>query len=123
MSTTETMTIHRALVELKTIDKRIGKAIGEANFCMSAKMNAKKLLGQPTEEFTAKAVSAYDKISELIHRRNAIKMAIPVSNATTKIQVGDKTMTVAEAIVMKQIGYQPYKDLLPVQQRRIGSRG
>ena len=45
MSTTETMTIHRALVELKTIDKRIGKAIGEANFCMSAKMNAKKLLG------------------------------------------------------------------------------
>lgn len=112
MSTTETMTIHRALVELKTIDKRIGKAIGEANFCMSAKMNAKKLLGQPTEEFTAKAVSAYDKISELIHRRNAIKMAIPVSNATTKIQVGDKTMTVAEAIVMKQVGYQPYKDLL-----------
>ena len=87
MSTTETMTIHRALVELKTIDKRIGQAIGEANFCMSAKMNAKKLLGQPTEEFTAKAVSAYAKISDLIHRRNAIKMAIPVSNATTTITI------------------------------------
>ena len=73
MSTTETMTIHRALVELKTIDKRIGQAIGEANFCMSAKMNAKKLLGQPTEEFTAKAVSAYDKINELIHRRTEMR--------------------------------------------------
>ena len=34
--TTESMSIHRALVELKTIDSRIEKAIDSAKFCVSA---------------------------------------------------------------------------------------
>ena len=47
----ETMTVHRAMVELKTIDKRIAKEIDGASFCTSAKVNIKKLFGQPAEEF------------------------------------------------------------------------
>lgn len=47
----ETMTVHRAMVELKTIDKRIAKKIENAAFCTSAKVNMKKLFGQPAEEF------------------------------------------------------------------------
>lgn len=112
MSTNETMTIHRALVELKTIDKRIKQAIDSAEFCTAARVNTKKLNGKPVEEFATEAVGAYDKVSDLIARRNAIKCAIPVSNAVTAIKVGDKTMTVAEAIVLKQNGFQPYKALL-----------
>ena len=112
MSTHETMTIHRALVELKTIDKRIAQEINDATFCLSAKTNSKKLMGQSVEEFIAKADGSYNKINDLIARRNAIKCAIPVSNATTQIKVGDKTMTVAEAIVLKQNGFQPITKLL-----------
>lgn len=41
----ETMTVHRAMVELKTIDKRIAKEIDGASFCTSAKVNIKKLFG------------------------------------------------------------------------------
>ena len=41
--THETMTVHRAMVELKTIDKRINKEIESAAFCTSAKVNMKKL--------------------------------------------------------------------------------
>lgn len=110
--THETMTIHRALVELKTIDKRITSAIDNAEFVLAAKTNSKKVFGKPVEDFKANAISAYDTINDLISRRNAIKAAIPVSNAVTKITVGDKTMTVAEAIVLKQNGFQFYERLL-----------
>lgn len=98
----ETMTIHRAMVERKTIDARIAKAIQNAAFCTAAKVNSKKLFGQPVEQFAESAKSDYDSISTLIARRNAINAAIPVSNAITKVTVGDKEMTVAEAISFKQ---------------------
>lgn len=41
--TTESMSIHRALVELKTIDSRIIKKIDSAKFCVAAKAKATKL--------------------------------------------------------------------------------
>lgn len=110
----ETMTVHRALVELKTIDSRIGKALANAQFCTSARVNTKKLFGQPVEEFLKQAVSDYDSVRDLINRRNAIKAAIPVSNALTKVKVGDEEMTVAEAIAFKQNGIPMYQKLLDV---------
>ena len=96
--THESMTVHRAMVELKTIDKRIAKEIDNASFCTSAKVNTKKLFGQPAEEFYRQAQSGFDSITGLINRAAAIKAAIPVSNAKTKIKVNEQEMTVAEAI-------------------------
>lgn len=112
--THESMTIHRALVELKTIDSRISKALENAQFCISARVNTKQLFGQPVEEFLKQAVSDYDSVWDLINRRNAIKAAIPVSNALTNVKVGDEEMTVAEAIAFKQNGIQMYQKLLDV---------
>lgn len=109
--TTETMTIHRALVELKTIDSRIDKLICEANFCSYAKKNAKKVKGVDVEDFIGSAKSSYDKISDLIKRRNAIKAAVSKSNATTEVKVGSVTYTVAEAIAMKQHGMELWVNL------------
>jgi len=88
----ETMTVHRAMVELKTIDKRIAKKIENAAFCTSAKVNMKKLFGQPAEEFYRQAQSDFDSITGLINRAAAIKAAIPVSNAKTKIKVNEQEM-------------------------------
>ena len=111
--THETMTVHRAMVELKTIDKRIAKEIESAAFCTSAKVNTKKLFGQPAEEFYRQAQSDFDSITGLINRA-AIKAAIPVSNAKTKIKVNEQEMTVAEAISLKQ-------NLIPLRQKLLNA--
>lgn len=110
----ETMTVHRAMVELKTIDKRIAKKIENAAFCTSAKVNMKKLFGQPAEEFYRQAQSDFDSITGLINRAAAIKAAIPVSNAKTKIKVNEQEMTVAEAISLKQ-------NLIPLRQKLLNA--
>ena len=89
--TTETMTIHRALVELKTIDSRIIKKIDCAKFCISAKAGAKKLGAVTVDEFKTSAQASYDSAMDLINRRNAIKAAVSKSNAVTEISVGNKT--------------------------------
>lgn len=49
----------------------------------------------------SRAKADYQSIEALIKRRNAIKSAIVVSNATTKIEVAGVKMTVAEAIERK----------------------
>ena len=110
--TTETMTIHRALVELKTIDARISKEIRSASFCTSAKHGTKKIEGVAVDDYVGAATAAMDKITDLINRRNAIKSAVSKSNAVTVVTVGDKTYTVAEAIAMKQHGMSLWEDLL-----------
>lgn len=112
--THESMTVHRAMVELKTIDKRIAKEIDNASFCTSAKVNTKKLFGQPAEEFYRQAQSGFDSITGLINRAAAIKAAISVSNAKTKIKVNEQEMTVAEAISLKQ-------NLIPLRQKLLNA--
>lgn len=49
--TTESMSIHRALVELKTIDSRIIKKIDSAKFCVAAKAKTTKLGAITVDEF------------------------------------------------------------------------
>lgn len=43
--TTETMTIHRALAELKVLENRINKTISDAKFCAAVKQSMKKVNG------------------------------------------------------------------------------
>lgn len=109
--TTETMTIHRALVELKTIGKRIDDAIYSANFCTAIKHGAKLVEGRRMEDYLNDATAAYDKVSDLIARYNAIKSAVSKSNAVTAVEIGGKVYTVAEAIAMKQHGMEFWTSL------------
>lgn len=102
--TKERMTIHKALAELKIIDKRIGKAIDEGNFCTTNKHSNNKIIGVSIEEYKKLMVGSYDKASDLIKRRNAIKRAVVLSNATTKVKINEEEFTVAEAIEMKNHG-------------------
>jgi hypothetical protein len=48
--------------------------------------------------------SGYQKTTDLIARRDAMKRAVVLSNATTKVKVGENEYTVAEAIEMKNHG-------------------
>lgn len=110
--TTESMTIHQALVELKTLDSRITKAIQEGGFITANKHSNAKINGIPVQEYTAEVVSRYQKITDLIRRREAIKRAVVISNAITYVEVGSKTYTVAEAIEMKNHGLEGKSCLL-----------
>lgn len=102
--TNETMTVHKALAELKLLDSRIEKAIAEGIYCVANKHSNQKINGVEIEEFIKLIQSRYDKATDLINRRKAIKKAIVLSNAVTKINVAGTEYTVAEAIEMKNHG-------------------
>ena len=102
--TTEKMTIHKALAELKIIDSRINRAIAESALVVANKHSNNKIDGKTISEYKDEMKSTYQKITDLIKRRNAMKRAVVLSNAQTTIQIGENTYTVAEAIEMKNHG-------------------
>lgn len=102
--TEEKMTVHKALAELKILDDRIISAIDSADFCMANKNSNQKLKGIPVEDYEKVMIGSYDKVSDLIKRREAIKRAVVLSNASTYVEIGGKNYSVAEAIEMKNHG-------------------
>lgn len=110
----ETMTVHKGLSELKILDARIEKELGEAKFVVANKHNNQKINGKSIASFVDAANEKYQSIRTLINRRNAIKRAITNSNAVATVTVGGTTYTVAEAIDMKSTGISYYKNLLAV---------
>ena len=102
--TTEKMTIHKALAELKTMDDRINKAIRSTSYVLAAKHSAEKINGVKVNDFKEQMRSGYQKVTDLIKRRDAMKRAVVLSNATTKVKIGDNEYTAAEAIEMKNHG-------------------
>ncbi len=112
MSIKETCTVHKALAELKTLDARIAKAIHETPYVLAVKHSAEKINGMTVDNFKDKMRSGYQKATNLIARRDAMKRAVVLSNATTKVKIGDNEYSVAEAIEMKNHGMEFKSDLL-----------
>ena len=98
------MTVHKALAELKLLDSRIAVAITDGVYCVANKNSNEKIAGVTVQEYTETMQGRYDKATDLIKRRNAIKKAVVLSNATTKVNVSGIECTVAEAIEMKNHG-------------------
>lgn len=110
--TTETMSVHQALAELKTLDARIDKAIANLN-CVAAKRHSSaQVNGISLESYEKDAEKTYQKATDLIERRNAIKRAVVLSNAMTKVTVVGTEYTVAEAIDMKNHGMEKLRSLM-----------
>ena len=100
--------ITRSLVEIKTLDSRIGKIIDASAFT-SYKTKSRNF-GLNAEEFRKSALADFQSINDLISRRDSIKNAIVLSNSTTIVSIAEKHMTVSQAIEFKNtIGY---KELL-----------
>lgn len=110
--THETMTVHKALAELKIIDDRIDSAISNVLFITAVKNGTKKINGVDVESYKETVRSSYQKANDLINRRNALKRAVVMSNATTKVTIGDSEYTVAEAIDMKNNGMNGMRRML-----------
>lgn len=102
--TTETMTIHKALAELKILESRIMKTVGDGTYCVANKHSNEKINGVSVEEYKKVMQGAYDKAVDLITRYKAIKKAVTLSNAKTVVKIGEEEYTVAEAIWMKNHG-------------------
>lgn len=102
--TTETMTIHKALAELKVLESRIMKTVGDGTYCVANKHSNEKINGVSVEDYKKVMQGAYDKAIDLIDRYKAIKKAVTLSNAKTVVTVGNEEYTVAEAIWMKNHG-------------------
>ena len=97
------MTIHRALSELKLIDSRIDKAIGVLEPTGLMKLG-KPVNGFVTKEDFGKDVKAkYQSVVDLIDRKNSIKSAIVAANGSTDVKIGEKVMTIADAINFKTV--------------------
>ncbi|GKV69720.1 hypothetical protein NCCP2716_22180 [Sporosarcina sp. NCCP-2716] len=101
MTTNQTMSVHRALAELKTLNDRIEKSVMGADFIAADRKSAEKVNGLPIEDYEKTIQAGFDKAVSLIERRNLIKEAIVQSNAVTQVTVGGVTMTVAKAIERK----------------------
>lgn len=110
--TTETMNIHKAMIELKTLESRILDAISGVQFVLPNKHSNEKLSGIPIKQVAANIVDSYKSATDLIRRRNAIKQAVIRSNSETVVNVCGKEYTVAEAIDMKNNGLKGQKSLL-----------
>lgn len=109
--THEKMTVHKALAELKTMDNRINTAINSVGYVFAVKHSAEKINGVPLATIKENIKSGYQKVKDLMARRDAMKRAVVLSNANTKIQIGGKEMTVAEAIEAKNHGMEYKKNL------------
>lgn len=100
----ETMTIHKALCELKTLDDRIHKELDNGRFAFANKAANKVVWGVDINGFIEQQKSKYQSVTDLINRKNAIKRAVINSNATTTVTIDGTEYFVAEAIYMKDSG-------------------
>lgn len=110
--TTEKMTVHKALAELKILDSRINDAICAGVYCITNKHSNEKIKGINVEEYKKVMQGGYDKVKDLIDRNDAIKKAVTLSNAKTMVTIGEKEYTVAEAIAMKNFGIENKEEFL-----------
>lgn len=103
---TNTISVTRALAELKTLDDRIQKQTNHGYVLLT--IGGKVIGTSRTADDVEKAIKEqYQTFGDLVTRRNRLKCAIVKSNAETKVKIGEKDMTVAEAIERKNsIGYE-----------------
>ena len=120
----EVMTVHKALCELKMLDKRINESIMSAEFCRANKHSNVKIDGGTIAEYEAAAVSKYQSTMDMIIRRDAIKRAVVASNAATEVTIGGNRYTVADAVELRRHGLSYRRTLLQamtLQLKRVRS--
>ncbi len=97
MSQTQKMSITQGLAELKLLDKRIKTHLTHLRWAeVSTEGNRVDV-----EKLKARATAEYQSYLDLVKRRDSIKRAVVLMNASTRVKVGDWEGTIAEAIEHK----------------------
>ena len=95
------ISIARALVELKTLDSRINKITDATQWIMYKTKGRNSNIIE--EEYKKSTLSEYQSLNDLISRREKIKNAIMKSNSETIVEIGGNKMTVSQAIEYKKV--------------------
>lgn len=105
------MSLTRALTEIKLISSKIDSKMEKVN-PVSIQQGDKKINGIfDPEDFKKEQKELIQSIQDLIKQKAIIKSLIVSANATTKVKIAEKEMTIADAIVRKEnISYE--KELL-----------
>lgn len=95
--------LHRALAEKKMLEKRINSILSSFEPVGTKKGSDSKVYETKTsiEDFSKDVKSKYQQIQDLIYNYNALDKAIVISNSITKVNIGNKEYTVADAIKRK----------------------
>jgi molybdopterin synthase catalytic subunit len=94
------LSVHRALAEIKLLNKRIESGCN-VDFLAANTMSNVTIKGKSLEDYKKLITGNYDSVTTLIENRKRIKSALVISNATTKVKIGDQEFFVAEAIERK----------------------
>lgn len=96
------MSVHQALSELKTYNARITRASQEV-FITTSIANSDKVGGVDRKDAISRMEGNLKSATALIENRKRLKAAIVASNATTKVTIGGKEYTIAEAVERKAL--------------------
>jgi len=116
----EKMSLTKALVELKLMDKKIESATQTFVPVTVVSGKSNPLGFKSTEDFTNNAKAKYESVNALIKRKNKIKQALVIANATTEVKIGSETMTIAGAIERK-LSIKLEKALLSTMKEKFGA--
>lgn len=93
----QSMSITQGLAELKLLDKRLNTHLTHMRW-VDVSTEGNRL---DVEKLKSRAEAEYQSYMDLIKRRDSIKRAIVLSNASTRVKIGTWEGTVAEAIEHK----------------------
>ena len=101
------MSVTRALAELKRLDDRLDRMTTDQSIFVSVAVgqgDKQKVLGvsDTVQNVVSQIQSNRDRVNSMIEMRAKIKSAVVASNAATKVKLGAREMTVAEAIELKK---------------------
>lgn len=101
------MSVTRALAELKRLDDRLNRMATDQSIFVSVAVgqgDKQKVLGvsDTVQNVVSQIQSNRDRVNSMIEMRAKIKSAVVASNAATKVKLGAREMTVAEAIELKK---------------------
>lgn len=112
----ETVSITRALADLKVLKARYSRALSDLEETAIAIKKGNQLQsphsGRTEEDFCSAALSQYNKVIDIYNRIVQLKTAIDESNSLTYVTIGKSSrMTVQEAITQK--------NLLPLKEEQL----
>lgn len=101
----KTITVYEGLSELKKLDKQIEKIKNTDNigFIFYKRCSDDIIDGMSIDDIKKNMTSNLQSIQHLISNYKEIKSKIEQSNAITKVTIGEKEYTVAEAIARKKL--------------------
>lgn len=107
---TQKITIHRALSELKLINKKIAAGMNQQVIGSKVKIES-EVVGMTLDAFNTKLKGNLQSVRKLIENKSKLKAAIEKSNAETIVKVNGTEMTVTEALTIKNHTLSDLKDL------------